>query len=413
MLDRQLTVLDSKPRQERGKFWILTFLTVIVSVQTSYIILTSDNAFQELYDYLGILMFPLIPTLTVVYLLHWYRAGSMKQFNDQFCAVNKERKVAMNMFAVLVFIIWFQGSDKVSMMVTYMVSMTPALALFLWLKLHRNNVEDDEKISRSKYHIGPGLATAYFSFIENTIKGVVTDDGRIISKSYLEAKHDYKKENHLADRDWISEKIVILFLESELHKGGIMDIKKIEKNKGEEHSVVLDNLTQNYDANGQPRESVLNVVRIKTNKKEEEVPCSKRCSKDESLKEIKKDRGYFSQQSEEFTRVQDLSEKQPPQPPSCAQTHRRLVDYQNSYVVIAENRPLMALFEMRNLPDNKINFSQSDYELQYKLYYEEFKQLIESNPVTSKHVKLFHYLDGSSEGEFSVHLKHVIDEIKK
>ena len=125
-------------------------------------------------------MFPLIPTLTVVYLLHWYRAGPLKQFNDQFCAVNKERKVAMNMFAVLVFIIWFQGSDKVSMMVTYMVSMTPALALFLWLKLHRNNVEDDEKISRSKYHIGPGLATAYFSFIENTIKGVVTDDGRII-----------------------------------------------------------------------------------------------------------------------------------------------------------------------------------------------------------------------------------------
>ena len=52
-----------------------------------------------------------------------------------------------------------------------------------------------------------------------------------------------------------------------------MDIKKIEKNKGEEHSVVLDNLTQNYDANGQPRQSVLNVVRIKTNKKEEEVSC--------------------------------------------------------------------------------------------------------------------------------------------
>ena len=76
-----------------------------------------------------------------------------------------------------------------------------------------------------------------------------------------------------------------------------MDIKKIEKNKGEEHSVVLDNLTQNYDANGQPRQSVLNVVRIKTNKKEEEVSCSKKCWKPESIKEIKKDRGYFSQQS--------------------------------------------------------------------------------------------------------------------
>ena len=185
----------------------------------------------------------------------------------------------------------------------------------------------------------------------------------------MEAKQDYKKENRLADRDWISEKIVILFLESAQHKGGIMDIKKIEKNKGEEHSVVLDNLTQNYDANGQPRQSVLNVVRIKTNKKEEEVSCRKKCLKPESMKQIKKDIGYFSQQSEEFSRIQELSEKTP-QPPSCGQVHQRLVDYQNSYVVIAENRPLMALFEMRNIPDNKINLSQSDYERQYKLYYE-------------------------------------------
>ena len=81
-----------------------------------------------------------------------------------------------------------------------------------------------------------------------------------------------------------------------------MDIKK---NKGEEHRVVLDNLTQNYDANGQPRQSVLNVVRIKTNKKEEEVSCRKKCLKPESMKQIKKDIGYFSQQSEEFSRIQD------------------------------------------------------------------------------------------------------------
>ena len=127
---------------------------------------------------MGILIFPLIPTLIGVYLIHGYRAGSVQQFNAQFCAINNERKVAMNMLAVLVFIIWFQ--DKVPQMLIFMISLIPSLALFLWLKLHRNNVEDDEKISRSKFHIGPGLAMAYFSFIENTIKGVVSDDGRII-----------------------------------------------------------------------------------------------------------------------------------------------------------------------------------------------------------------------------------------
>ena len=44
--------------------------------------------------------------------------------------------------------------------------------------------------------------------------------------------------------------------------------------------------------------------------------------------------------------------------------------WQNNYVVIAENRPLQTLLEMKNISDHEIEFTETDYELQYKLYYE-------------------------------------------
>ena len=131
--------------------------------------------------------------------------------------------------------------------------------------------------------------------------------------SYDEARDRYTKENSLDPSDWISDKIVILFLESELHRGSSKDIREMERVAGEEH-VTLSNLTLTNTVNIQPRESVLNVVKIK--------------------------------------KVFDK------------------YHWQNNYVVIAENRPLQVLLEMKNISDNEIEFTQTDYELQYKLYYE-------------------------------------------
>ena len=80
--------------------------------------------------------------------------------------------------------------------------------------------------------------------------------------SYDEARDRYTSENSLDHRDWISQKIVILFLESDLHKGSSKDIREMERVAGEEH-VTLSNLTLTNSQNIQPRESVLNVVKIR------------------------------------------------------------------------------------------------------------------------------------------------------
>ena len=55
---------------------------------------------------------------------------------------------------------------------------------------------------------------------------------------------------------------MILFLESDRHKGTSRDIREMERQAGEEH-VSLSNLTLTTQQDIQPRESVLNVVKIR------------------------------------------------------------------------------------------------------------------------------------------------------
>ena len=148
--------------------------------------------------------------------------------------------------------------------------------------------------------------------------------------SYEEARARYSEEHRLEEADWISEKIVILFLESDLVS---KDIRKLEKVSGERH-VSRENLTLATTASLQPRKNVLNVVKIRS------YPGSAR------LGAVQTD----------FSR------------PGTEAEAAKGPDWVNNYVVIAENRPLKTLVEMKNNP--QIEFTETDYELQYKLYYE-------------------------------------------
>ena len=96
-----------------------------------------------------------------------------------------------------------------------------------------------------------------------------------------------------------------------------------------------ENLTLSTANNLQPRRSVLNVVKIRSYP----VPAG----------EVQTD----------FTRS----------PGPARQSEKDTAPgWVNNYVVIAENRPLKTLLEMKN--NAQIEFTETDYELQYKLYYE-------------------------------------------
>jgi len=287
----------------------------------------------------------------------------------------------------MVFLIIWSGG-LVELMMT-MVTVTPCVLVFLRLGLHTNKLEDEIRLSRSKYHIAPGLARAFFSYLENAIKGTIGNDGKVMSKSYPAAKQDYIKQNKISPNDWVSDKVVVLFLESKSHNGDIHDIKKISRNKGEHHNLVLEPLRQEHELNAAPRQMDLNVVKIKTDMK---------IVKHGYGDTIKTDRGYFKQNSE--SEVPNFHDKygEPDEQ----------VSWKNNYVVLAENRPLMALFEMRR----QKFLDETEYQLQFRLFYQEFKSLIEEDEDMRKHVHLYHYEDKPIKGNFSANLEKVVRELR-
>ena len=85
------------------------------------------------------------------------------------------------MLAMFVFLIlWSQGPETLSQLLHHMVTCVPCVVLVLGLKLHCNHVEDEVRVSRSQHHIAPGLARAFYSFIENVVYGEFSDDGSVI-----------------------------------------------------------------------------------------------------------------------------------------------------------------------------------------------------------------------------------------
>merc|ERR1712179_471275 len=99
----------------------------------------------------------------------------------------------------------------------------------------------------------------------------------------------------------------------------------------------------------------------------------------------------------------------------CEKLHEKK-EWQNNYVIFAENRPLNTLHQMRDTPETQISFDMENFELQFKLYYKELKKLIEEDEICRDKVELFRYHDyeerRKKEGNFSKQLKTQIKKMK-
>ena len=359
-LVRQQTIIDApEPRTNRGKVMVVSLMILTIAVQMSMIITTSDNILQDTMSYVETLLQPVVPLYISVYIIFALRAathGSLHSFTSHFSAVNNRAKFISSLVVVMVYLLVWSQPDKSGLLLMSLLVTIPILSLFLSLGLHRNNMEDQDQISESKYHVAPGLATAFFNgFLEKTVTGFPG------CKSFDDARQDYIENNRLEDaEDSVSDKIVILFLESDYYKGTVKDIKAIEKNPEEGHMIVREDLVQGYQANGQPRQGLLNVVRVVTKEGTVTIPCDQSCHKQVkgAQEVINKDRGYFPGENVDII-------KAPSSQLGCGQVHEKTLSSVN-YVVIAENRPLQALFEMKQ----EYLLTEEEYQLQYRLYYE-------------------------------------------
>merc|ERR1711874_41399 len=352
-----------------GQVRVLIILVLLVLLSIYLSEKNEENISRVLRACFVSVMFPVIPLYIAMVLLYWRKAKTFSMSDPQHWL-----GILFVLVFSMVFLDWKEamGETKAAEKIFFDgLAIFVAFVLFLQLKLHRSEVEDQIKIARSRLPVAPGLALCFFQFIEGIVEGRPHWDSERRAMSYEEGRARYSMEHRLDEGHWISEKIVILFLESDLLS---KDIRKLEKVRGETH-VRRENLNLSSGNNIQVRQTVLDVVKIRS------YPGS-----------------VGPTVQSDFTRSS----------PGRAQQE---ADWVNNYVVIAENRPLKTLLEMNKNP--QIDFFDSDYNLQYKLYYEELKRLIESSESTRDKVELFHYSENSIiRPTFSNHLKQIVERLK-
>ena len=403
-----------QPREKTGRIWVVGFFVLIfcifVSCSECCSTESSTNFLLYLASQLINLAIPLIPLHFAIYLVNFHKAGyQLAVFNKLFQKVSNHTKAFVSVLVMSIFLLVFLNQDTelvniklLNLGIQCFAAITVVILLEV-LKVQRNTVEDETVVERAKQHIAPGLAMAYFRYIQNVVHGVVDDHGNVISLPHEEALRDYVKENEIeSDLVWISEKILILFPESEHIRGSVRDISDREREKGENHCLTLEPIIHEYEISGQPRKSVLDVIKIQDNQTTTYKRCGGKCNK----AAIGSDR----------TRTNQMNISESPLAASsgglCEKLHEKK-EWQNNYVIFAENRPLNTLYQMVDTPGTQISFERGDFELQFKLYLEELRKLIEEDEVCRDKVELFRYRDyESKEGNFSKQLKNQIKKMK-
>jgi hypothetical protein len=382
-----------KRREKTGRPWVIGFFAIFFGC-LNYCSTDSFSPASQLIH----LMIPLVPLFIAICLIHFYKAGGQLHiFNKFFSKVRLETKACVSILVMSIFLMIFLMMEdrelvtvKPLSLVIQCIAAVVAFALFDFLKIQRNNVEDEEVIEQAKHHVAPGLAMAYFRYIQNVVDGVVDEDGNEISKPHEDALRDYITENELeSERVWISKKILILFPESQHIRGSVRDIATREKEKGENHCLTLEPVIHKYMVAGQPRKSVLDVIKIQDNMTTSHTRCSGKCRVSIGADRTRAPLGGL-----------------------CEKLHE-VVSWQNNYVIFAENRPLNTLYQMLETPGTQISFDRGDFELQFRLYLEELKKLIEKDEKCRDKVELFPYPDYTSKkGNFSLKLKNHIKKMK-
>jgi len=223
-------------------------------------------------------------------------------------------------------------------------------SLMRYLKMMRSNYKDELQLKNTKYHLGPGLAQAYYRFVENVIKGKKTSPPHVqIMKEVIT-----REQLCLNDNDWFCPKVLILFPEWKKQNresiwGSVRDITKKEKENGSKHRLFVEPIYHKFMASG---------GNIRTCK---------------------------------------------------LQVLKNWDETGNWYAMFAENRPLNTLYKM--VGEAVIPFSEEDFNRQFQSYMMELRKLLDADEGCRGKYEIFHYKD-SGKLNFSKEIIKQMKEIR-
>jgi len=289
-----------------------TIFFLICADILSHMVLTANTKLSQRSQQLSLL---LIPTFSITL----YAAQDKMTFNSK---VKKERfvKIFINL-----------------------VSISVILLLCKYLRIFSNQVQTRKMLKKSKYHLGPGLARSFFSFLE-----MLGTSQHNMPNTWLEnILSDYEDDEYIK----LHPKVFIIFPKNTSQDAGshawmFAKEKKyntpVHLNKhGNVQFTFQGTIVHKYFLNGKDRDIELAVIKI-------------------------------------------------------LNTQTREVHY----VSIAENRPMITLQKMKNLPSLRPPFSEDDFQLQSEVYKNNLADLIDKSEACKD---LFEIVDMQADnGDFTI-----------
>ena len=107
-----------------------------------------------------------------------------------------------------------------------------------------------------------GLARAFHAYLTNVIVGMPG-----VSLPHVDALQIYlhKEQLHSDEFTWVGSKVLVFFPESNTIKDSVEDILKRERQtaRGESHALVSETVRHRYEVAGKERRSVLHVIKLR------------------------------------------------------------------------------------------------------------------------------------------------------
>jgi len=176
--------------------------------------------------------------------------------------------------------------------------------------------------------------------------------GKKGTPKYTQMLRNYKLQETIPNqpRDRVLDKVIILFPESDEEKGSVQDLLEKEKGQNSDHRLLLEKISYEYEVSGKKRKSEMYVVKV--------------CDADKDS---------------------------------------------NVYVVIVENQPLNTLYNM--VSDHAIRFTKHQFRIQFKIYMDKLRELLDSDKQCRGKYEIFHYKDDGTLS-FSKALLAKINDMK-
>jgi len=244
-------------KEPRSKLYLVCVI-VIYLVVMSLVLCYYGVPFEEQYMQFGVGVFTAL--FYFICAKEIYIEGRKLMTGFSFNRSVKDQVVFMGLIPSVAVVVFYSDkpvNHQILESVCLVALVSILVAIFFLSKVNRNKADSTRILERMPVVVGPGLAKTFSRYLENVIVG------KSGSPRYNEAINNYREQEGIPDdKDWILNKVMILFPEAKESRGSVEELVKKHNTGRVNHRLCFEKIKHDYEVNGQKRVSWMEVLKV-------------------------------------------------------------------------------------------------------------------------------------------------------